>query len=124
MSLRLERVRELLKREVGEIIRRELPVGEAGLISVNEAHVAADLQHATIYVSILGGADQQKRGTALLQERRWLIQSQLGRSLTMKYTPQLRFVVDDSIARGNRVLQILDELEKPTTPNEGTPENH
>ncbi|MEI7733305.1 MAG: 30S ribosome-binding factor RbfA [Verrucomicrobiota bacterium] len=124
MSLRLERVRELLKREVGEIIRRELPVAEAGLISVNEAHVAADLQHATIYVSILGGADQLKRGTALLQERRWLIQSQLGRSLTMKYTPQLRFVVDDSIARGNRVLQILDELDKPQPPNEGAPENH
>jgi hypothetical protein len=44
MSLRLERVRELLKREIGEVIRRELPVSEAGLINVNDLQVAPNLK--------------------------------------------------------------------------------
>ncbi|WCJ58743.1 30S ribosome-binding factor RbfA [Fontisphaera persica] len=114
MSVRVERVRELLKREIGEIIRRQLPVDEAGMITVNDVTVTGDLQHATVYFSILGGADQQKRGEALLQERRKLIQNLLGQSVVLKYTPHLKFVRDDSIARGDRVLRILDELEKQT----------
>lgn len=125
MSHRLARVNELLKREIGETVRRELPVNEVGLISVNEVKVAPDLQHATVFVSVLGGTDQQKKAGQLLEDRRKLIQAHIGRSIVLKYTPQLRFVVDDSIARGNRVLQILDDLEKSATPtNESPPKDH
>src|SRR5258708_12609680 len=58
-SLRLQRVRELLKREIGEVIRREIPVGEAGLITVNDVNVSGDLREATVYISILGNPVQQ-----------------------------------------------------------------
>lgn len=112
MSLRLQRVRELLKRQVGEVIRRELPVSEAGVINVNEVNVSSDLHSATVFVGILGNADQKKRAFTLLQEHRKRIQGLVGKAIVLKYTPQLRFVIDDSIERGNRVLRILDELEK------------
>ena len=69
-SLRLQRVRELLKREIGEAIRREFHVSEAGLITVNDVDVAGDLKSATVYISILGNPDQQKRGFQLLNEHR------------------------------------------------------
>lgn len=114
----------MLKREIGEVIRRELPVDEAGLISVNEVMISADLQHATVYVSILGTSDQQKRGGGLLHERRVLIQNTVGRAIVLKYTPQLRFVMDDSIARGNRVLEILDDIEKCSPDHEAPPKNN
>ena len=55
-------MRELLKREIGEAIRREFQVSEAGLITVNDVDVAGDLQSAVVFISILGNADQQKRG--------------------------------------------------------------
>ena len=110
MSMRLERVRELLKREIGEIIRRELPVADAGLISVNDVIVASDLHTATVFVGIFGNAQTQKRGIELLEQNRKRIQSMVATAVILKYTPQLRFVVDDSIERGNRVMQILDEL--------------
>ncbi|MGZ4962901.1 MAG: 30S ribosome-binding factor RbfA [Limisphaerales bacterium] len=110
MSMRLERVRELLKRELGEIIRRELPVGEAGLISVNDVIIASDLHTATIFVGIFGNSQTQKRGMELLEQNRKRIQSMVANAVILKYTPQLRFVLDDSIERGNRVMQILDEL--------------
>src|SRR5438093_12732594 len=111
-SFRLQRVRELLKREIGETIRRELPVDEAGLISVNDVEVSGDLRAATVFTSILGSADQQKRGLTLLIQRRNRLQDLVAKSVILKYTPRLRFVIDDSVVRGNRVLQIIEELEK------------
>ena len=105
-------MRELLKREIGEVIRREFPVSEAGLISVNDVDVAGDLHSAIVFISILGTAEQQKRGLAMLTQHRKRIQGLVGRAVVLKYTPTLTFLVDDSVARGNRVLQIIEELEK------------
>jgi ribosome-binding factor A len=113
-SLRLQRVRELLKREIGEAIRREFHVSEAGLITVNDVDVAGDLKSATVFISILGNPDQQKRGFQLLNEHRVPLQGFIGRAVVLKYTPKLKFAFDDSIVRGNRVLQIIEELEKTT----------
>lgn len=111
-SLRLQRVRELLKREIGEAVRREFNVAECGLISVNDVDVAGDLKSATVFISILGNPEQQRRGFQLLSEHRVRIQGLVGRAVVLKYTPTLKFVFDESIARGNRVLQIIEELEK------------
>src|SRR5215471_10810156 len=69
-SLRIQRVRELLKRAIGEAIRQELPVQEAGLVTVNDVDPAGDLKSATVFISILGNADQQKRGIAALAQHR------------------------------------------------------
>src|SRR5204863_7460899 len=101
-SLRMQRVRELLKREIGETIRREFPVSEAGLVSVNDVDVAGDLHSAIVFISILGTAEQQKRGLAMLTQHRKRIQGLVARAVVLKYTPTLKFLVDDSIARGNR----------------------
>ena len=119
-NLRHERVRELLKREIGEAIRREFHVDEAGLITVNDVDVGGDLRSAVVFISILGNADQQKRGLVLLNEKRLRLQAHIGRSVILKYTPTLKFVVDDSIVRGNRVLQIIEEIEK-TSPLDSGP---
>ncbi|MGH7977343.1 MAG: 30S ribosome-binding factor RbfA [Limisphaerales bacterium] len=121
-SLRLQRVRELLKREIGEAVRREFHVGEAGLITVNDVDVAGDLKSAVAFVSILGNADQQKRGFQLLTEHRARIQNLVARGIVLKYTPALKFVFDDSIVRGNRVLQIIEELEKTAPVDSGPTE--
>src|SRR6266403_871393 len=99
-SLRLLRVRELLKRAIGEAIRREFPVSEAGLVSVNDVDVAGDLHSAMVYISILGNAEQQKRGFSLLVRHRKRIQGLVGRSVVLKYTPTLRFVMDESVEIG------------------------
>jgi ribosome-binding factor A len=124
-SLRLERVRELLKREIGETIRREFQVSEAGLITVNDVDVSGDLHSAVVFISILGNADQQKRGHSLLVQHRKRIQGLVGRAVVLKYTPTLRFVMDTSVVRGNRVLQIINDLEKsmPADQQEPDPED-
>jgi ribosome-binding factor A len=116
-SLRQERVRELLKRAIGEAIRREFDVSAVGLITVNDVECAGDLKSATVFVSILGNADQQKRGLATLTEKRVRLQGLLAKAVVLKYTPTLRFELDDTVVRGNRVMQILNELEQTTPPD-------
>lgn len=116
--VRYERVRELLKRELGEIIRREIPIAVGGVISVNDVGLAGDMQSAKVFVSIIGTEEQKKSGAELLRTQVIGIQNQLGHAVVLRYTPHLKFIVDDSIARGDRVLQILDELDQgpgPTT---------
>jgi ribosome-binding factor A len=113
---RHERVRELLKRELSTILLHLFSVSETGVISVNDVAVAGDLQSATVYVGIIGSTDQQKRGMELLKQHRGRIQQRIGSAVVLKYTPQLRFVVDDAVARGNRVLQILDDLDQNAPP--------
>jgi ribosome-binding factor A len=124
MSLRLQRVRELLKREVGEVIRRELPVNQAGLINVNDLEVAANLKNATVYIGILGGKLQKDKGMEMLEKNRKRIQALVAKGVVLKYTPRLRFVLDESVERGNRVLKILEELESQWALNEIPSEDH
>jgi ribosome-binding factor A len=120
-SHRLQRVRELLKRAIGQVIHREFPVSEAGLISVNDVDVTGDLKSATVFLSILGTPDQQKHGLSLVAQHRGRIQGLVSREVVLKYTPTLRFVIDDSVVRGNRVLQIIEELEK-SQPTDQSPD--
>ena len=115
-SLRHQRVRELLKREIGQIIRREIQTDDAGLNTVNDVGLAGDLQSATVFVGIVGTNEQQRKGLDILKKDRLRIQGLLGRAVVLKYTPRLRFVRDDSVERGNRVLQILEELERTLPP--------
>jgi ribosome-binding factor A len=124
MSVRTERVRELLKRELGEILRRELAVEEVGLVTVNEVTVTSDLQSANVYYSILGNPAQKQRGPEVLEQRRKEFQNLLGHSVVLKYTPILKFVQDDSIVRGNRVLRLIEEIEKSSDSGETTPKDH
>ncbi len=121
-NLRQQRVRELLKRAIGEAIRREFNVSEAGLISVNDVDCTGDLKSAVVFISILGSADQQKRGLALLTEHRSRLQGLVAKSVILRYTPTLRFLIDDSVVRGNRVMQIIEELDQVTPVPEKIPE--
>ena len=115
-SHRLLRVRELLKREIGEAIRREIPVQQAGLVSVTDVDVGGDLKNAKVYLSLLGTAEQKKTAFKLLNENRPRIQSLVAKTVVLKYTPKLKFLFDDSVERGNRVVRIIEELEKTMPP--------
>lgn len=116
-EVRKLRVQELLKRALGEIVRREVPIHEAGLVSVNSVEITSDLQSATVYVGIIGSPKQQQAGLALLERNAKLFQGQVAHAVVLKYTPRIKFMLDDSIERGNRILSIIEELEqKPPTP--------
>lgn len=109
---RQARVAKLLKREVGEIIRRELAVDEVGLLTVNEVGVASDLKSATVFVGFVGTRPQRASAPEILEARAARIRMMLGSAIRLKFTPILKFVLDDSIQEASRVIQILEELER------------
>lgn len=121
--LRIRRVSELVKREVGEIIRRDVNSPTSGLITVTDAEVAADLKTAKIYYSVVGNADQLKNAAPLLLRHRVSIQQKLARTIVLKYTPVLEFVHDNSLEHGDRILRILSEIEA-AQPAEPAPQLH
>jgi ribosome-binding factor A len=90
---------------------------KAEWVTGNEVDVAGDLKNATVYLGLLGTTEQKKTALDLLQKNRARIQSLVAKTVVLKYTPKLRFAVDESVDRGNRVLQIIEELEK-TLPKE------
>jgi len=63
-------------------------------------------------VRVLGDAEKQRTGLAILQRNRARLQGLVAKAVILKYTPHLRFVVDDSVERGNRVLRLIEELER------------
>jgi len=111
MKHRLLRVNELLKRELSSIITREISF-DGALVTLNQVDVTPDLKHAHAYVSVLGKED---RASVMekIEEHRVILQTALAKAVTLKYTPQLVFHLDDSIERGARVFEILQEIETP-----------
>ena len=105
------RVNELLKRELSGIIAREISFAGA-LVTINHVDVSADLKNAHVFVSVLG-PDLGESVISKLASHRATLQAELARHVTMKYTPHLTFHLDDSIKRGARVIEILQEIETP-----------
>ena len=105
------RVRELLKRELNEIFRREFPV-DLGIVSVTEVGVSNDLHSARVFVSSIGDDKAQQKAFRTVRKSAGKIQLELGKAVDLRYTPKLKFVMDEAYNRGDRVLKILDEIEQ------------
>ena len=110
MKHRQLRLNELVKRELSSTIAREINF-EGALVSINAVDVSPDLKSAHVFVSILpaniGGNVINK-----LEAHRPALQAELSRHVVLKYTPHLIFHQDESIKRGARVLEILDDIGK------------
>ncbi len=111
MKHRKLRVNELLKRELSALITREIPFEDV-LVTINQVDVTPDLKNAHVFVSVLK-PEKGPKVIEKLEKHRAELQQALGRHLTMKYTPHLVFRLDESIARGSRVIQIMREIETP-----------
>lgn len=109
MNNRLARVCEVLKRELGVIIRRELEF-ENTLVTVSGVDITPDLKQAHVFISALGTPAGRRKAIEALEGHRVMFQTELSRRVHMKHTPHLNFRLDDAIERGTRVIDIMDEL--------------
>ena len=109
MKHRLERVCEVIKRELGLIIVRDLTFA-APLVTISAVDITPDLKQAHIFVSALGTEGQKRRALEQLEQNRAMLQAELAKRIVLKHTPHLNFKFDEAIERGTRVLGILDEL--------------
>ena len=120
MKNRLDRVNELLKRELSDFVRREITF-TAKLVTIQAVDITPDLKHAHVYIGVIGTLEEQKQAMAALHDQRQRLQSDIGKRVVMKRTPQLHFKLDVAGERGDRILQILDDLGLPEM-KPGSPE--
>ncbi len=113
MKHRLQRANELIRRELGAIIQREIIFDDSPLVTVHQASVTPDLRTAHIYVGAVGPVVCPSSIIAQLEEHRTFLQAEMSKRVILKYTPRLYFHFDESIQRGTRVIGILESLELP-----------
>ncbi|WP_421861266.1 30S ribosome-binding factor RbfA [Oceanicaulis sp.] len=109
-SQRQLRAGELVRRAVSDIIREGRvhdPHVNTAAVTITEARTSPDLRHATVYVDLLGGGDRKAVAEAL-NHASGFIQRELGKQIELKFTPKLRFAVDDRIEDVAQVDAVLD----------------
>jgi ribosome-binding factor A len=114
---RMPRVNELLKRELGLLLERELRREGVGLVTVTDVKTAPDLHHAVVYVSVFGAPAQKTNVLNQLQRHRKTLQHAMARHVVLKFTPRLTFQLDETAENADRVTRLLDQLAKGTPPD-------
>lgn len=107
---RLGRIDEELKKEISNIINYELNNPKiTGLISVTRAKITPDLKYAKVYVSILNSKNV-KDTLANLKKSSGFIRTEIAKRINLRITPEIIFVLDDSMEYGAKIDQILKEI--------------
>ncbi len=117
MSRRTERVNELLRDHISTILVRDINDPRIdGIVTITAVETSRDLAHARVWVSVAGGQENVQRTLQGLRSASGFLQRGL-MSLGLRRTPELNFVIDDTIARADRINQLLDSVspgEQPT----------
>jgi ribosome-binding factor A len=98
-------VREVLSARIAEGLKDP----RIGFVTVTAVETSADLRHARVFVSVLGGEAEQAATLEGLASSHGFLQASLARELRLKRTPTLEFVYDESIDRGMRITELLEE---------------
>lgn len=109
---RVSRVGALIQREISQMLVNDIKddrVG-AGMVSVTDVQVSGDLQHAKIFVSIYGTEEARAETMDGLKAATGYVRRELGQRVRLRRTPEVMFVEDRSLERGDRVLSLLNQI--------------
>ncbi|HVC32758.1 MAG TPA: 30S ribosome-binding factor RbfA [Chloroflexota bacterium] len=111
---RIARLNEQVRADLAELITREMKDPRlAGLVSVTAADLTPDLRHAHVFISVLGSEEERKKTFQAIQNAAGFLRTQLAARMTTKRAPELHFALDASIERGQRIMQLLHEVDLP-----------
>ncbi|MEJ2631925.1 MAG: 30S ribosome-binding factor RbfA [Acidihalobacter sp.] len=103
------RVGEQIHRELAELIRTELKDPGIGMVTLGDVEVSKDLAYARVYYTVLGEGEAVQTTGAALGRAAGFLRRELGRRMRLRIVPELRFVYDDSQARGDRLDALIAE---------------
>ena len=106
---RMRRVNEAVREVLSAHITEDLKDPRVGFVTVTAVETSPDLRRARVFVSVLGEPAERDDALAGLRSSAGFLQSKLGTELTMKRTPTLEFVYDESIDQGMRISELLEE---------------
>ncbi len=118
MSIRTDRMRGQIRKEIAAM----LVMGEihdprlASMVSITDVKLSRDLQHATVFFAVMG-ADERGATLAALKSASGYIRGLLGRRMSLRHTPHLRFQADTSMDQGARIETLLQSINIPPASN-------
>jgi ribosome-binding factor A len=115
MSQRTDRLDSQIRQELMELLQREMKDPRLGFATITRVETARDLGHARVWVSVLGNEVERERTMDALRVATPWLRRRLGERLSLRHVPELTVREDDSIASGDRVLQIIQELSGEAT---------
>jgi len=115
-SYRQDQLGELIAEELSDLIRTRMKDPRVGFASITKVQVSGDLRHARVYVSVMGEDDDQRATIKALDHANGFLRHELAQRLTIRYTPEISFKLDESIARGAHLLDLLRQVREESGP--------
>lgn len=113
MSLRIERVNELIHHALATLLLRHINADgyNPALVTITHVITSPDLRTSRVLVSINAPPEQQFKMLGILKHNRGMLQHEMTKTVILKYTPHIHFDLDQSLAQGAHVLDIISKLE-------------
>jgi ribosome-binding factor A len=121
VTQRTDRIDQLLRQEIGEILARDIQDPRIGFVTITDVETAPDLSTARVWVSVIGQPDERDQTLKALRGAMPFVRHELGTRVRLRRIPELQIRADDTAQRGTRVLRLLAELESGATPDEPAP---
>ena len=119
MAHRIGRVNNLIRREISELLQRQVKDPRLGnFIAVTEVSASSDLRHARIFVTCIGGVEYKQEALSALAAASGFFRNELARNLKLRRIPELSFEWDDSIERGVHLLNLMDQISTSSMPDQ------
>jgi len=116
MAHRIERVNSLIRREIGQLLQRQVKDPRLGnFIAVTEVSTSLDMKFAKVFVSHIGSEEEKQETLKALASASGYFRRELAKCLKLRSVPALSFQWDDSIERGDHLLQLIDEITQRKT---------
>ena len=111
MSLRNERVRKEIMRDVSDILRREIR-GLEGVVSVVDVEVSSDNSFAKVIYSVLGSPEQIEKDKDIIERNTGKVRYEIGKRIRLRVTPEIKLVYSDGLEQGSRVLDLIEKISR------------
>ena len=113
MSLRNERVRKALIREISDIIFREIKDRDiCGMVSITDVDVSSDNSAARVFYSVYGDKDVKIKTSKALERHVGQIRHEVGKRIRLRKTPTLLFILDESLEKGAMMTELINKIER------------
>lgn len=113
MSLRNERVRKTLMKEISDIIQKELRDSRIhGIISITDIEISHDNSYAKVYYSVFAPDNEKEQTIKAITDNTSKIRYEVGKRIRLRVTPELRFIPDDSLERGSNITNLINKISR------------
>jgi ribosome-binding factor A len=111
MSHRIERVNNLIRQEISELLQRQVKDPRLGtFIAVTEVVTSPDLRHAKVFISYISSKEEKQETLNALAGASHFIRKEMAKNLRLRHIPELSFHWDDSIERGDHLMRLIDQI--------------